>query len=251
LIALASIPAGLLLGLLAVLFAERFEGEARPRRARAKPAPQDAFRGVTVLARVAAVAQAPDLVIDQPSSAPAQELRQLARRITAPRQGPVPKVVALTSLDRRDGQAGVAGGLARALAQLGLRVLFIDANRPAAEPGLTAVLAGTARLSQVLRKDPRSNVLILSAATNGEAARSIWSSPAAERLMAHLRQVSDIVVVNAAPIARGTALPVVAQLSDALIVVTSANGEPHPGLGAALEYVKSATALPTGLVLTR
>lgn len=65
--------------------------------------------------------------------------------------------------------------------------------------------------------------------------------------MAHLRQVSDIVIVDAVAIAPGGELPLIARLSDAVVVVTAA----HPGLVAALAHLKSTTTAPAGLVVIR
>jgi hypothetical protein len=42
-------------------------------------------------------------------------------------------------------------------------------------------------------------------------------------------------------------LPLIAGLSDALIVVTA----PHPGLQAALDHLKLTTTVPAGLVVAR
>jgi Mrp family chromosome partitioning ATPase len=167
-------------------------------------------------------------------------------------------VVAVTSLDPRDGQSSFAAGLARATSQLGLRTILIDGNlrmpATAMHAGLAApraswvdVLRGTARLSQSMQKDPRSPMLFMAGTAGGADPRAIWSSAAAAKLMAHLRRVSDIVIVDAVAIAPGGELPLIAGLSDALVVVTAA----RPGLEAALEHLKSTTTAPAGLVVAR
>lgn len=258
-IALASIPAGLLLGFLAVLLAERLGGVAAP-DLRAVPHPrQDPLRGVPVLAEVAGAARAADLVIEQPYGAAAQALRGLAGRLARARGRA--RVVAVTSLDPRDGQTAVALGLARSAAQAGARVILLDANLrapaaarcaglAAASAGMVEVVAGAAPLGRSLQRDPRSGVLILSGPPR-PAPRDLWSSAAVARFAAYLRQNADLVVIDAAALAPASELPQIARLADALIVVAAWDGGPRPGLGAALDHLKGATRAPAGLVLTR
>jgi succinoglycan biosynthesis transport protein ExoP len=252
LIAIAAVPAGLLFGLLAVLLAEKFGGGMDTDLRTVAPA----RRPVPILAEMpsAAVQHCAQIAVDYPLSAPAQTLRGIALRVAARR----PCVVAVTSLDPRDGQSSFAAGLARATSQLGLRTILIDGNlrmpATAMHAGLAApraswvdVLRGTARLSQSMQKDPRSPMLFMAGTAGGADPRAIWSSAAAAKLMAHLRRVSDIVIVDAVAIAPGGELPLIAGLSDALVVVTAA----RPGLEAALEHLKSTTTAPAGLVVAR
>jgi len=252
LIAVAAAPAGLLFGLLAVLLAEKFGPAANPDLRHRTPAP----RPVPVLAEMsaAAVQHCAQIAVDYPMSAPAQTLRGVALRVAARR----PCVIAVTSLDPRDGQSSFAMGLARATAQLGLRTILLDGNlrapAVATRAGLVApkagwvdVLRGTARLSQSMQRDPRSPMLFMAGSAGGTDPRAIWASAAAGRLMAHLRRVCDVVIVDAIAIAPGGELPLIAGLSDALVVVTA----PHPGLQAALDHLKSTTTAPAGLVVAR
>ena len=252
LIAIASLPAGLLLGLLVVLLAEKFSGDGGSADLRATPA----RRPIPVLAEMpsAAVQHCAQIAVDYPMSAPAQTLRGIAMRVATRK----PCVVAVTSLDPRDGQSSFAAGLARVTAQLGLRTILLDGNlrtpAVATRAGLVApqaswvdVLRGKARLSQSMQKDPRSPMLFMAGTAGGTDPRAIWSSQAAARLMAHLRQACDVVIVDAVAIVPGGELPLIAGLSDALVVVTA----PHAGLEAALNHLKSTTSAPAGLVVVR
>ncbi|MGB8366043.1 MAG: GumC family protein [Rhizomicrobium sp.] len=264
-VTIASLPTGVLLGFLAILIAERMGGQAEggARESAPRVVPQDPLRGVPVLAQIsgAFALGAVDFVVDQPNSPFAQAIRSLAQRIAASRQAAAPKIIAVTSLDPRDGQTTVAVSLARAASQLGCRVLLVDGNLqapaigtvtrlPVVQAGMMEVLRGTARLSQALLKDPRSNTLVLSVAQRHGDPRAVWASSAMQRLMAHLRQVSDLVIVDAAPMANAHEFPFVARLSDALIVVTARNGTPRGTLGAALDYLDAIQAPPVGIVLT-
>lgn len=261
LIAGASLPVGLLLGLLAVLFAEKFGGTAHPDRRNAAPMPMRPATvakptpATPVLAELSAgaVLHAAEIAVDYPTSAPAQALRGLAMRIAANRPG----IVAITSLDPREGQSNFAGGLARVASQMGLRVILLDGNlrAPVAAAqlglaprvGLVDVLRGAVKFSQSLQRDPRSTALLMSGVPSGADPHAVWASEAMGRLVAHLRQVSDLVVIDAVPVVPGGELPLIARLSDALIVVTTA----RPGLKSALDHLSATTAVPVGLVLAR
>jgi Mrp family chromosome partitioning ATPase len=197
-----------------------------------------------------------ELVVDQPIALPARNLRALVERIA--QQGP--RVVAVTSVGPREAQTSFSVGLARAASQLGLRVILLDGNvqRPTiasrmglASPraGLLHVLNGAARLSQLMQKDSRSSALVLSAAAPGAAPQAIWSSPAVARMTAHLRRSADLVIIDAAQIAPGSELPLVARLADGVIVFAILGGAPPARLSPALDYVRSVTAAPVGLVL--
>jgi succinoglycan biosynthesis transport protein ExoP len=263
LVALGSIPIGMLLGFLAALLAERRAVSGNAGRMQSAVAmPQDPLRGVPVLARFSGMlsSRSADFIADQPNSPFARAMRTLAQRVVGSRYTVAPKIIAVTSVNPRDGQTAVAVNLARAASQFGLRVLLVDGNLqapaigsatrlPVPGAGMVEVLSGTARLSQSLVKDPRSNVLILSVVRRYADPRAIWASPAMQRLMAHLRQVSDLVIVDAAPMANAHELPWVARLSDALIVVAA--GAPRAALTAALDHLDAIAAPPVGIVFTR
>lgn len=258
-----SVPLGMLLGFLAILFAERLSGPVeRDTRSSNPPVPQDPLRGVPVLARIGGIssAGAADFMVDQPNSQFAQAMRALAQRI-APAGGGAPKIVAVTSLSPRDGKTAIAVSLARAASQLGLRVTLVDgnflapgvANATALSPlqaGTLEVLGGKAKLNQALRKDSRSHALVLSPAQPYANPRAVWASSAMQRLVAYLKQANDLVLIDAAPMTLSQDLPYVSGLSDALIVVADWNGPSRGTLTQALDHLDAIQAPPTGIVFT-
>lgn len=260
----ASVPFGMLLGLMAILFAERLSGPVETERRSINPTvPQDPLRGVPVLAQIGGIssAGAANFMVDQPNSQFAQAMRALAQRVAPAGRGAAPKIVTVTSLDPRDGQTTIAVSLARAASQLGLRVLLVDGNflapgvatataLSAPQAGLLEVLSGKAKLSQALRKDPRSHALVLSLARAHADPRAVWASNAMQRLVAHLKQSCDLVLVDAAPMTLSRELPYVSRLSDALIVVAAWNGPSRATLSRALDHLDAIQAPPTGIVFT-
>lgn len=253
LISLAAIPVALLLGLLAALIAERMELPVervqRVRQVRAV----DPLRGIRVVAQLpnGLAMHMADRVADQPMGPYALEMRALALR--------APKVVAITSAEPQEGKSTVAVALARAASQLGKRVVIIDGNlsSPRAawvsgtgtpQAGLLEALRGTAPLSSTLAKDARSGAFILSPAQRTPDPRRVWSSPEMAKLIAHLRQNCDLVVLDSSNLS-APEMPSVLSLSDAALVVARWNGAARPALSNALAQLSAAKYPPAGLVL--
>ena len=202
-------------------------------------------RAVPILAEMPreALQYCADIAVDHPASVTAETLRGVVRRIAAQK----PCIVAVTSFEPRDGQSSFATGLARTAAQLGLRTILLDGNlshrvhRPglvAARTGWVDVLHGRARVSQSMAKDPRSRMLFMPAGSGDP--RAAWTSG---HLLAHLRRVSDFVVIDAASVAPGGELPLIARLSDALIVVTTRERARDT------DRLCAAASIPAGLVV--
>ncbi len=259
LIALASIPISLLLGLLAGLLAERFD---MPVAARVSQRPAVApLRGVPVVAELpnALALRAADRVIDQPMGFFGLEMRALAQNIAASGHGYPPKVIAVTSAGPQEGKTTVALALARAATQLGRRVVVIDGDlqTPAAtlmaglgapQSGLLETLRGSVPLSGALARDTRSGAFLLSPAQRFPNPGRVWASPEMSRLLAHLRQNCDLVIVDAGPLSSGAA-PAIMGFADAVLLVARWNGAPRRDLDFALESLKRQN-LSTGVVLT-
>lgn len=212
LILAASLPLGLMLGLLCALLRERMELPGSP----------VSIRSRTTLPVLAEAPQAHDAgaaaaVIDHPLSPFAQAMFDLARQVTTAGV----RVAAVTSSDPLLGQRNVAVSLARTLSLLGRRVVLVDMHPPsaiqilgakAAEASLRDVLAGTAPLSKAFARDPCSSVLVL-----GISADVLV--PMLGNVIAHLRATSDVVIVDGPPV-RSAGMSYLAPLMQAVLVVT-------------------------------
>jgi uncharacterized protein involved in exopolysaccharide biosynthesis len=258
LIALASIPMSLLLGLLAALLAERFGMPVA--RVRQRPAVVP-LRGIPVVAELpnALALRAADRVVDQPMGNFGLEMRALAQRIAASGYGYPPKVIAVTSAEPQEGKTTVALALARAAAQLGQRVVVIDGNLQAPamalmaglgapQAGLLETLRGAVPLSGALARDTRSGAFLLSPAQRFPNPGRVWASPEMARLLAHLRQNCDLVIVDSGPLS-SSAAPAILGFADVVLLVARWNGAPRQDLDFALETLKRQNR-PTGVVLT-
>jgi uncharacterized protein involved in exopolysaccharide biosynthesis len=262
----ASIPAGLLLGLLAALLAERFSSPmpARPQLSRpfvAEPAPAVAAAGPPVLAEIpgAVDERAADFIIDWPQSPFSLMTAGLLRRVLGSARGT--KVIALTAPEWGPAKTALAIALARTASRAGLRVAVIDSDlhRPAVarimgmgQPrvGLLDLLAGRARLSRVLAKDPRSDVLALCAAQPPLDSAAVLASQKMAELVAHLRKTCDLVIIDAAPLLAANDARLVARLCDAVLVVAPAGALRQMPVTEAIGALAAARAGRVGLILT-
>lgn len=264
----ASIPGGLLVGVLIALLLERFGAPATApvaaparrveRPAVVPPAAVPAYAEVPpppapppvlppVLAELAA---SPDIrladwVLDHPDSPYGRGLNRLLATLASLRHGQAP-IICLASASPDPSQSVTALALARMAVRSGLRTLLIDAESGRLAPasstsGLAAMVAGTPFATAVL-KDRRSSVYCLSAPA------SVW--PQADAVLAGLRQSCDLVLVNAPAAGSAAVWPHLARLSDAVLLQTPATAAPAT-IAHALRWLVAMRAPLRGLVVTR
>lgn len=267
----ASIPAGLLLGLLAALMAERFgfavpaQGPVRYAPALYQPMPAPlpmAPARVPVLARIpdADSVRAADHAIDWPTSGFAQGLNALMQTMAAPARGARPRVVAVTALSAEQGKTAIALGLARTAARAGWRVVLVDgdlARAPVARTlgyraipaGVIEAMRGSAPLSRCFLKDPRSPLLLLSSFTPVANSYAVLASQVMTRLFAHLRQSTDLIVIDATPLAALNETHALLRLADATVLVASPQRHSEADVFAASQTLAAMQAPSVGVVL--
>ena len=258
---IASLPAGLLLGVLVALLFERFQAPF-PARDMRVPRPQPAFALPRILAELPATIdmRAADWPIDRPEAPYSQALSGLLQQLAPSRPGRA-KIIALTSPGADPGKSVIALGLARAAARQGWRTILVDGefSRPVIIPamglhavaaGIVELLSGTAPLSRALLKDTRSSLLVLSAARPVGAAHALWSSAKMAELLNYFRRACDLVIVDAAPVLASTEMPVLARLCDEFVLVAQGQA-PQPVVAGAVRTLAASGARTVGLVVTR
>lgn len=260
----ASIPAGLLLGILIALLSERF-GASAPAQAAAPrfgtsfpasatayaaaPRPQPAFTLPPILADfpVAPDMRLADWAPDNLASPCGQGLVSLLQ-VLVPARGPQARVIVLTSAapDRR--KAVTALALARIAARHGLRTVLIDADQGAIVPaapntGMAAVLQG-APLPKVLLRDRLSGAFVMSSVP------AAWTAPRTAELIGHLRRSCDLVLIDAAPAGVPGPWPALARLADGVVLLTAPDGAQRT-FDQALRLLVAISAPLYGLVVAR
>jgi capsular exopolysaccharide synthesis family protein len=160
------------------------------------------------------------------SAAPVEEAYSLARvnlslalRQAANGDERLPKVVLVTSAMPGEGKSLTAAQMARSLARAGNRVILVDADlrRPAqneifgtAEPvGLADVILGRLSLDEALVAGDTENLTLLHSGTPDRNPTDLFSMPSLPRILEELRNMADMVIVDA---------PACAVVADALLL---------------------------------
>jgi len=135
-----------------------------------------------------------------------------------------PKVILITSALPGEGKSTAAMLLAASSASSGKRTILLDCDlrlrstsealRNKHQPGLSELLRGTAKLTDVVTQDPRTKIYVLPAGSMAPNAADLLMSKGMVDLVAVLRGEFDYIVMDAPPL-----LPVV----DALALATVAD----------------------------
>lgn len=280
LIVAASIPLGLLLGLLAALLVEKFgplmparteprapfvPPMARAPRPRLRPMqgevsnPVAVWSGPPILAEVNDPAQlrAADFVLDYPASKYAHAMAGLVKQLEARDGGAA--IVALTGADNGESRSAIAVSLTRAAARMGKKAILVDcapghlasrAMKTRIRSGLYEVLTGAVPLNQALAKDPRGEAYLLGTAKRAPNSMTMYASEPMARLVQILRGGADFVVLDCGP-AGGPDAGLLARLADATVLVARRPQLHSPLVANAARVLRDAQSAPLGIVVTK
>lgn len=148
------------------------------------------------------------------------------------------KAVALTSFSAAEGKSTLAFQLAASLAQMGKRVLLLDADlRKSVLPsrlrvrgkvdGLSAYLAGMANVSDLLYSTDVKGLFILFAGARVPNAAEALGSSRFKKLIPALRNTFDYILVDAAPIGQVVDCAILAPELDGVLMVIDATNNSY------------------------
>ena len=253
---------GLLLGLALAFVEERMRDRLRRR------ADLENRSGAPVLAVVPKTSvrrSAPSQLVTEshPHGSACEAYRTLRTGLLmAASRSPITTVM-ITSPSSDEGKTTAAANLGVVLAQAGKRtiVLSADLRRPqlhrlfdaSAEPGLTNVLAGEVRASEVLQQVgvASDNLRLLPPGPIPNNPAELLGSEAMRRLMSYLRDTCDFVLVDTPPLLDVADAAVVASTVDAVLLVASADRTTRADVGQARKLLDQVDANLIGTVLNR
>jgi uncharacterized protein involved in exopolysaccharide biosynthesis/Mrp family chromosome partitioning ATPase len=271
----ASLPLGLLLGILAALLVEKLgplmpvRVNGAPRAALVPPTKGSAPRAMTVwngppiLGEINDPAQlrAADFVLDYPASKYSHAMAALVRELEArPNAGGGGAVIALTSADNGESRSAIAVSLARAASRMGKKAIIVDcaparlaskAIRAKVKRGLYDVLTGKVPLNAALAKDPRSETYLLATPERPRNSLTMFSSRPMARLVSVLREGADFIVMDCGSLVAGPDAAVIARMADVTVMVCRRQNLHSPLIANAARALEEAQAAPMGIVITK
>lgn len=201
-----------------------------------------------------------DYLLVKPLSAFSESLRSLRSALQLSNVDNPPTVILFTSALPNEGKTTTSAGFARAAAASGLKVALIDCDlrhpsihkafglkRP--EAGLVELLAERLELSQVMVKDPKSDLDILPIATGTANPPDVLSSSQMRLLLERLRKDYDLVVLDSAPVLPVSDSRVLSRIADETVFVVRWNETPKDAAQAAIRELRLYDANIAGVVL--
>jgi capsular exopolysaccharide synthesis family protein len=172
------------------------------------------------------------------------------------------KVVGVTSAQPSEGKSTVSFNLAYSLAELGEKVILIDADmrRPSIHiksrlnraPGLSTVLDSSVALADVIQRYDSSKDFGFDVIAGGETIDNpseLLDSKRMKNLVRVLATAYDYIVIDAPPIGAAIDAVPVSKLADGMLVVIRENNCPKRALDDCINQLKMANARILGFVL--
>jgi polysaccharide biosynthesis transport protein len=205
----------------------------------------------SVSAKVLDRARQPLFVRDEPRSAISEAYRMLQTNLKFLSSDNPPRVMVVTSSVPQEGKSTTTANLALVLAEMGRRVLLVDADlrRPSQHQiwelpnsvGLTNILVEPGKWSGVVRSENEQLDVITSGVTPPNPIRLIDSHRMAS-LIDEWREIYDFVLIDTPPLAVASDALLLAQMTDGILMVA------RPGVltSASAESAKAALAKAGG-----
>ncbi|MEQ9144925.1 MAG: polysaccharide biosynthesis tyrosine autokinase [Parvibaculaceae bacterium] len=200
-------------------------------------------------------------VMREPYGHIAEALRRLQGNLLLARiAGRPARTLLVTSAVEGEGKSGVAGGLARLMAQSGYRVILIDADlrRPRVNRtlglhptwGLAELLEGRAEFERLVTRDHSSPLHILQAGGQVTNPTSLLGSSRMSWLIYALMQNYDYVVIDGPSVHSASEAPVLSQLTDVTVLCTKWGSTNRRTVMRALKALAAASTRRVGVFLT-
>lgn len=196
----------------------------------------------------------------QPRSPAAESFRALRTSLLLSNLGNIPRVILVTSSLPREGKTTVSANIALVMAQAGKRVLLVDADlrEPAvgkmfkvqSEAGLSALLAGTRSLEEVVVSAPQTpNLSILSAGTEPSQPAELLGSDAMKKFLTRLRNEFDHIIIDSPPCLSFTDAVLLSREVDGVLLVARWGQTSKAALRRASDLLMQVNANMLGVVL--
>ncbi len=252
---LASLGAGLFLGIFGILVAETVDDKVRTAESLRR-------------ADLPVFALLPQLgPTDNPFSAPygakpsqyGEAVRSLRFKLETGEESVFPRVLVIASVDPCSSTTALVCRLAEILAKSGSRTLLVEADlqnpklagdmRLSPSGGLSRMLAGGNSLTGVIEHPLISNLYVLPAGVTQPTASELIDSPRMRELMESWRTSFDVVLISAAPLLLVADAFSLSKMSDICLLLAQTDTTSLSSLQKEYEALSRNTRVPTRIVL--
>jgi capsular exopolysaccharide synthesis family protein len=198
-------------------------------------------------------------VVAKPGAPTAEEYRTIATNIIYSIPDKPRKVILITSATAEEGKTMVAGNLAAVLAQMGKRVLLIDADlrRPRVhalfrlprKPGLSDFLAQSTETASVFRRGPVQGMYIVSAGKASPNPSDLLHSRKMRAFLEGIRAKVDFIILDAPPVVTLSDPLALAPIVDGIVLVVRSGITPRPTVNKARKQIDQIHGKFIGAVL--
>jgi polysaccharide biosynthesis transport protein len=199
-------------------------------------------------------------VRERPRAAVSEACRSLRTALQFSTDSGIPKSLLVTSAKPGDGKSTISIALAINLAQLGLRVLVIDADLRKtdkeaapedADPGLSTILAGVMDPADVIKETKIPGLSVIGAGPLPPNPAELLAGPRMASLLADAATTFDVTVIDGAPIMGLADAPLLASLVHGTIMVIASGDGRRGAIKGALRRLHFARARVIGTVLNK
>jgi capsular exopolysaccharide synthesis family protein len=171
----------------------------------------------------------------------------------------IPRVLLITSAIAEEGKSTTSLAIARLLAQHGKRVLLFDADlrRPSfiveenSDIGFSRLIAKGERVANHVVKTSESNLWLMPSGPPPPSPVQVLNSPAAARMVEEAREIFDLVVIDAPPAYGLADAPLLAAMSDAVLMVVESGKTRRSIATDALNRLRGSGTTVIGVALTK
>ena len=173
-------------------------------------------------------------VIESPRSSISERYRMLQANLRFLNSDKASKVIVVTSSVPKEGKSTTSANLAAVIAQLGYRVLIIDADmrRPSQhhiwqisnEVGLMNIIVGQSNLDENVIQRVLQNLYVLTAGVSTSNSPVLLDSRSMYTLIEQYQNHYEYVIIDTPPLAISADAPILGKIADGVILVT------RPGL---------------------
>lgn len=200
-------------------------------------------------------------VLDEPTSAYAESLRNVQVGLALSDVDKPPKVVMMTSAGAEEGKSTLSLSLVRLMARSGKPVVLIDCDlrKPSIhsrlgiprKPGLVELLAKKSDFAEVVRKDEASGAHIITAGEHAASPPDLLGSEHMRQMLAELAKKYEFVILDSSPVLAVTDSRVLTRLSDKTVFVIEWEKTRREAVLLGMKQIREAGGSIAGAVLSR